>query len=419
MKFAYLGCNAYLVGYKVRSYQLIQQSLQTAEFPIDPNALVDPEFHSTGNPHELWTWMRHNKPIHWHEPGEYPGFWSVTHHEDVKEIYGNPKVFSSAKGVLLRPASYGDDIGGGLTLALTDPPRHKQLRSIMTDWFSIGYAKSLEDQITKKIRELLSDAKESGRCNFTNDISSPLTLFVTCQVLGIPTEFHNDILHWAHESFDQGKPLAAHQDFMIYFCELMEQKRSEPSQDLASAIVHGIADNKKLAEEEIILNFENLIGATENAGLSISSGILAFIQNPNSWEMIRDNRKLITPATEEVLRWATSASHSMRTVTEPYEIKGVKFAPGDKVLLWLPSANRDEKVFDDPFNFDVTRVPNRHIALGYGEHFCIGNALGRMQMRILLNDLLDSGVNMELAEEPVRLRSIHVNGPEYLPIHLT
>ena len=396
----------------------MEQLAPSDGFSIDPNLLIDPDFHSIGNPHDIWKWMRKHKPIHWHPPGKFPGFWSIVRYEDIKEIYGNPEVFSSAKGVLLRPVDYGNDVGGGLTLALTDPPRHKQLRSIMTNWFSIGYAKSLEGQIKEKTQKLLSLAAEKGVCNFTNDVSSPLTLFVTCHVLGIPSEYHKHILHWAHESFEQGKPLAAHREFMIYFCDLMEEKRSKPADDLASAIIHGVADNKNLAEEEIILNFENLIGATENAGLSISSGIQAFIQHPASWEMLRSNRKLITPATEEVLRWATSASHSMRTVTQAYHLREERFEAGQKVVLWLPSANRDGRVFDNPFVFDITRVPNRHIALGYGEHFCIGNALGRIQMRILLNELLDSNFKMELVGDPIRLKSIHVNGPENLPVRL-
>lgn len=394
---------------------MTQLALST-EWPQNPNSLTDPNFHASGNPHVLWSWMRNNYPVYWHEPSDFPGFWSVTRHEDIREVYGNPDVFSSAKGVLLRPAKFGDDPGGGLTLALTDPPRHKQLRSIMADWFSLNYAKTLEEIIKKKIQELISKAIEKETCNFTSDLSSRLTLFVTCYILGIPTENHEDVLHWAHESFEKGMPLASHQEFMLYFCELMETKRSSSSNDLASAIVHGMIDDKRLAEEEILLNFENLIGATENAGLSISSGILALIEHPDSWKLLKSDRKLITLGTEEILRWASSASHSMRTVTKPYILNGTHLKPGQKVLLWLPSANRDERIFDNPFSFDITRTPNRHIALGYGEHFCIGNALGRLQTRLLLNYLLELGWNLELESSPTRLKSIHVNGPEVLPI---
>jgi cytochrome P450 len=386
------------------------------EWPVNPNSLINPDFHATGNPQLLWSWMRSNTPIYWHEPSHLPGFWSVTRYEDIRTIYSNPKVFSSARGVLLRPAKYGDDPGGGLTLALTDPPRHKQLRTIMAGWFSISYARSLEDIIRAKIRDLLSQATYRGRCNFSNDIAARLTLFVTCHILGIEQSHHDNVFDWAHESFEEGKPLAAHQDFMLYFCELMERKKINPGNDLASAIVHGFIDDIPLAEKEIILNFENLIGATENAGLSIASGILAFLEHPESWMLLDKNRDLIVPATEEILRWASSASHSMRVVTESIEINGEKFEEGDCVALWLPSANRDEEIFTDPFRFDITRVPNRHMALGYGEHFCIGNALARVQMRTLLNELLNLEYKLELEGTPKRLSSIHVNGPEILPI---
>ncbi|MDP3372317.1 MAG: cytochrome P450 [Candidatus Paracaedibacteraceae bacterium] len=394
----------------------MKQFPYATECSLNPNCLVDPTFHAAGNPHALWSWMRENEPIYWHEPTKFPGFWSITRHEDIREVYGNPEIFSSARGVLLRQEKSGDDPGGGLTLALTDPPRHKQLRAIMTSWFSISYAKSLESAIRRKIKELLLEAVEKKVINFTHDISSKLTLFVTCHILGIPPKDHKDVLHWAHESFEKAVPLASHKEFMLYFCELMESKRACPSSDLASAIVHGMIDNKKLAEEEILLNFENLIGATENAGLSISSGVLAFIEYPESWKLLQTDRKLIISATEEILRWASSASHSMRTIKKTYTLNNTNLLANQKIVLWLPSANRDDKIFENPFKFDITRTPNRHIALGYGEHFCIGNALGRMQIRILLDELLGFDWILELESAPIHLRSIYVNGPENLPI---
>lgn len=389
------------------------------EPPIDPNALINPVFHTTEKRHDLWRWMRNNIPIYWHDPTHLPGFWSVTRYKDVKAIYANPQVFSSAKGVLLRPAHLGVDPGGGLTLALTDPPKHKKLRDLMKGWFSVEYAKSLEEIVQDKIRVLLHKAAKKTFCNFSSDIASPLTLFVTCHILGIPAKNHDDILHWTHEAFSAGQPLAAHKEFMLFFCEFMEYKKANPADDLASAIVHGMIDDRPFAEKEIILNFENLVGATENAGLSISSGILAFIQRPQNWALLKNNTKLMKTAIEEVLRWASSASHSMRTVTEEITINNIRFRAGDCVALWLPSANRDEEVFDNPYKFNITRLPNPHIALGYREHFCIGQALGKMQMRLLLTEILTHNWNLTLDKEPTYLKSIHVNGPEILPVRIT
>lgn len=360
--------------------------------------------------------MRKNSPIHWHPPSDLPGFWSLTRHEDIRSVYGNPKLFSSAHGVLLRPLKYGEDPAGGLTLALTDPPRHKQLRSIMSKWFSGSYAKSLENVIRNKIKNLLTKGLEEGDFDFTQDIAFRLTLFVTCYILGVPERDHDDVFHWAHQSFAAGKSLAAHNQFMIYFGNVMEARLNKPSDDLASTIIQGICVDKPIAEDEILLNFENLVGATENAGLSIASGILAFLHNPESWNLLVENRELMATAIEEMLRWASSATHSMRTVTEVVEINNQVLNPGERVVLWIPSANRDESFFDLPYEFNITRRPNHHLAFGYGEHFCIGNAIARIQMRILLTELLNMEYFLELSGEPVPLRSIHVNGPIRLPV---
>lgn len=327
-----------------------------------PLRLIDPEFHANGTPHEVWRWMRKNEPLYWHEPSEFPGFWSVTRYEDIQTVYGNPQVFSSAKGVLLRPLQDGDDPGGGITLALTDPPRHKQLRSIMAKWFTMPYARSLENKITIKLRELINNCREKKEFNFSHDIASKLTLFVTCYVLGIPEADHETIFHWTNEAFEAAKPLASYNQFMLYFGDFMENKIVEPKDDLASAIVHSMIDDTLLAEEEILFNFENLIGATENAGLSMASGVLAFLEHPQSWDALRKNRELLSSTLEEVLRWASSATHSMRTTTQNTTINGKKIESGDRIVLWLPSGNRDESIFTNPYQFNITRHPNRHLA---------------------------------------------------------
>ena len=132
--------------------------------------------------------------------------------------------------------------------------------------------------------------------------------------------------------------------------------------------------------------------------------------------LLKRDRTLMPLAIDEILRWASSASHSMRTVTKDTIFNDIKLIAGNKVILWLPSANRDPSIFDQPHLFDITRSPNPHVALGYGEHFCIGNLLGKMQARVLLSEIFDSNLAIELAAPPQFLSSIHVNGPEYLPV---
>jgi cytochrome P450 len=383
-----------------------------------PARLVHPELHAAGDPYAVWRWMRTRAPVYWHPAGEFPGFWSLTRYEDIRAAYSDPQLFSSARGVLLRPAIYGDDPGGGLTLALTDPPRHKHLRALIADWFAPRNARALEDSVRAVARTVLVRAAERGDCDFVRDVAARLSLYVICRIMGVPDEELEDVFTWTNEAFEAHKPLAQHQPFMRYFIDMMEQRMTARTGDLVSALVDGMVEGELLTEEEILLNCENLVGATENARLSLAAGVLAFIQHPDQWQRLRANRDLLPSAVEEVLRWTSSATHSMRSVTRPTVIHGQQVEAGDWVVLWIPSANRDEDIFPDPDRLDIGRRPNRHLALGGGEHFCIGSTLARVEMRILLEELLSTTSLIEQNGPVVPVWSIAVNGPESMPVRI-
>jgi cytochrome P450 len=386
---------------------------------LNPNFLLEPSFHQTDKKYELWQFMRNNYPIYLHQHADFPVCYSITRYKDVKKVYKDPILFSSAKGVLLRTNKQGEDPGANLTLALTDPPKHRKLRDIVSKWFSASYIKMIEFQVRQQVQQLFSSALNKGGCDITQDVTSPLTLSVTCSILGIPESQHKAVLKCCHDSFTNGTGLINNRDFMIFISEFIQYKQLNPGNDLSSAIILALIDDKKLTEKEILLNFENLIGATENASLSLSSGILAMIQYEKNIILLKKDRTLMPLAIDEILRWASSASHSMRTVTEDTMFYDIKFFAGNKIILWLPSANRDQSIFDQPDSFDITRSPNPHVALGHGEHFCIGNLLGKMQARLILSEILDSNLIFKLSSSPQFLSSIHVNGPEYLPVTIT
>lgn len=383
---------------------------------LNPNLLLEPSFHQKNDKYQLWQLMRDTCPMYAHHHPDFPICYSITRYEDVKKVYKDPTLFSSAQGVLLRTNKQGEDPGTNLTLALTDPPKHRKLRDVASQWFSASYIKMIESQVIQQVKKLVFVALNNGGCDITQDITSPLTLSITCSILGIPESQHKDVLRWCHDSFTNGTSLINNKDFMIFMSEFMQSKQLNPGNDLSSAIIAAFIDDKKLTEKEILLNFENLIGATENASLSLSSGILAMIQYKKNMILLKRDRTLMPLAIDEILRWASSASHSMRTVTKDTIFNDIKLIAGNKVILWLPSANRDPSIFDQPHLFDITRSPNPHVALGYGEHFCIGNLLGKMQARVLLSEIFDSNLAIELAAPPQFLSSIHVNGPEYLPV---
>ncbi|MFI7019636.1 cytochrome P450 [Streptomyces sp. NPDC050164] len=385
--------------------------------------LVDPELYATGDPFAQWRWLRAHAPVYWHEPTDLPGFWALTTYDDVRTAYRDAATFSSAQGILLRPDSHGADPGGGRTLALTDAPRHKQLRGLVDEWFSVRSVRAIEQDIQGVARRVVGEALERGTCDFVADVAARVPLYVICKMMGIPGADWERLFTLTSDAFGAGDPLTqrlAHLDILGYFDTLRTDKAKNPSDDLVSILATAEVDGEPLTPDDVILNCNNLlVGGTENTRIAASGGMLAFLRHPGQWQDLRQDPALLPSAVEEVLRWTSTATHIMRTATRPVEIRGHQIAAGDRVTFWLPSANRDEAVFPDPDRFDIRRNPNRHLALGFGEHFCIGSMLARVELRHLYNELLTQSINVELDGEPTLLSSIVVNGPEQLSVSLT
>lgn len=387
-----------------------------------PALLLDPELHATGDPHALWRWMRAHQPVHWHEPGALPGFWSLTRYEHVRAVSRDPVTFSSEQGIVLRPESHGKDPGGGRTLALTDPPRHRQLRAAVADWFTTRSVRSLEESMRGVVRSVIARAVDMGGCDFVTDVAARLPLYVICHLMGVPEEDRETLFQLATVAFGTADPIAqsaAHQEIMQYFVELMYQRMEEPADDLVSRLVNCTVEGELLPEDDILLNCDNLlVGGTENVRLATSGGMLALLEHPEEWQRLSADPGLLPTAVEEILRWTSSANVVMRVATAPTVIEGQRIEAGDRLMLWIPSANRDERVFAEPDRFDPARQPNRHLALGSGEHFCLGAMLARTEMRVLFGELLDMAVRVERTGPAVPVRSIVVNGLESLPVRI-
>ncbi|MFJ4642821.1 cytochrome P450 [Streptomyces bobili] len=385
--------------------------------------LVDPELYADGDPFEQWRWLRANAPVYWHPPAELPGFWALTRYEDIRTVYRDAATFSSAKGILLRPADHGEDPGGGRTLALTDAPRHRQLRGLVDEWFALRSVRGFEPEMTEVTRRVVDEALESGTCDFVTDVAARVPLYVICRMMGVPSSDWDHLFMLTSQAFGASDPLTqrfAHLDIMSYFEELQAAKAANPGDDLVSILATSEIDGVRLTPDEILLNCDNLlVGGTENTRIAAAGGMLAFLEHRDQWDALAKEPELLPSAVEEVLRWTSTATHIMRTALRPTEIHGNQVAAGDRVTLWLPSANRDESVFDRPDEFDIRRKPNRHLALGFGEHFCLGSVLARAELRILYHELLHRDIQIELAGTPTRLTSIVVNGPEALPVRLT
>ncbi|MGW3166871.1 cytochrome P450 [Streptomyces sp. NPDC001142] len=381
--------------------------------------LVDPVAHADGRVERLLARMRREEPVARHEGGAYPPFWSVTRYDDVKYVYTQPEEFSSAHGVLLRRGDLGEDPGGGQTLALTDPPRHKELRRVLAPRFNESCARGFGPRLRADIREVLRRAGEAGEFDFAHAIAGKLSSLLIARLLGVPDTDLEKVAAWAEEAFAAGTAMTSHPALTGYVLGLMDGRFQAPTQDAVSLLAGGEVDGKLLSETEILLNIENLLGASENAGLSIAAGMKALLEFPEQWQAVQEDADLIPGAVEEILRWASSATHSMRTAKRDTELAGHTIRRGEKVVVWVHSANRDESVFDVADTFDVRRRPNRHLSLGVGEHVCIGQTMARHQMRIFLDELRTSVASFEQTGEAVPLQSIAVRGPAKLPMRLT
>jgi cytochrome P450 len=360
--------------------------------------------------------------VRWHPPTDLPGFWILTRYDNVRAAYRDPATFSSAQGILLRPEEHGTDPGGGRTLALTDPPRHRQLRALVDDWFVVRSVRILEVEIRDVASQVVSHALERGTCDFVTEIAARIPLYVICKMMGVPRDDWERIFALTNQAFGGADALTrriAHLDILQYFEDLTAARAKSPADDLVSALVVAEIDGTRLTPDEILLNCDNLlVGGTENTRIAAAGGMLAFLEHPAEWHAISEEPALLPSAVEEVLRWTSTATHILRTATRPIVIRDRQIAAGDRVTLWNPSANRDESVFADPDHFDVRRRPNRHLALGSGEHFCLGSTLARTELRLLYSELLRHAQDVKLDGSPVRLSSIVVNGLERLPVRL-
>lgn len=394
--------------------------------PIEPPLAInvtDPKLYSHGDPYSVWRWLRANDPVRWHPPTDLPGFWIVTKYDDVRAVYRDPATYSSAGGIILRLEGHGCDPGGGRTLALTDPPRHRQLRTVVDDWFVLRSVRTLEDEMRDVTRGVVARAVERGTCDFVTEVAARVPLYVICKMMGVPKGDWEHLFALTNDAFGASEAIMrrlAHLEILEYFETLVKAREKRPADDLVSALVTAEVGDRKLTPDELILNCDNLIvGGTENTRIAAAGGMLAFTRHPGEWRAVADEPPLLTSAVEEVLRWTSTATHIMRTATRPVELRGREIKAGDRVTLWNPSANRDEDVFAEPERFDVRRKPNRHLALGGGEHFCLGGTLARAELRLLYDELLRNTESIELDDEPVLLGSIVVNGPEYLPTRFT
>jgi cytochrome P450 len=375
--------------------------------------------------------LRENAPVYWNAEVDGPGFWALTRYDDVLAAYRDPATFSSARGNILNTHRGATDPGAGKMLSMTDPPRHTKLRQLVNRSFSPRAVAALESTLRPKIRELLAQAIASGPCDFVDAVAAPIPVLATCLIMGVPEEdwpyvfeltraaFSPDESEYGATTRMAGRSSLAHSELLLYCAELVAGRRREGGDDVVSILASATIDGVPLTNEEIVLACDNLIvGGNETTRYAAAVGLLAFADHPREWQAVKDDPELAPLAVEEILRWASPAMHVLRTLTRDVEIRGATLRAGDTVTLWNASANRDEAIFPNPDLLDVRRRPNRHLALGSGEHFCIGAGMARLELRVLLEELARCAPAFEIRGPVERLRSTLIRGLKHLRVTL-
>ncbi|MBB3751744.1 cytochrome P450 [Mycolicibacterium sp. BK634] len=380
--------------------------------------------------------LRREAPIKFFHEVEFegieagPGHWALTKLDDVFYASRHPEIFSSYPNITI-----GDQVPEvaeyfGSMIALDDP-RHSRLRNIVRSAFTPKVVARTEESVRARDEQLVSAMLANhpdGNAELVSELSGPLPLQVICDMMGIPEEDHDRIFQWTNIILGFGDPdlttdfnefLKVALDIGAYATALAEDRRTNPRDDLTTALVVAEVDGERLTSAEIASFFILLaVAGNETTRNAISHGVLALTRYPEQRKIWWDDFENVTDtAVEEVVRWASPVIYMRRTVTRDVELSGVKMAEGDKVTMWYASANRDEDKFPDPWLFDVTRTPNHHVGFGGGgAHFCLGANLARREIAVVFEELHRRIPDIAVTEEPAMLLSAFIHGIKRLPV---
>jgi cholest-4-en-3-one 26-monooxygenase len=407
-------------------------SESVTSIPFNP---VHPDWYAEhGYPHDFWTRLRREDPVHWWDKTEGRPFWAITKHSDIVMIGKRPELFLNAPRVVVNhmpedPAQANFPP----TLIQMDPPKHAIYRQMVSKRFTPRYLRRMHEDIErigKEIVDKLMERSDEGECDFVSEVSAPLPIAVIAWMLGVPKQDWELLFDWTNRIIGAGDPeyqeegktasetaLAGMTDLFMYFSKLVEEKKKKPEDDLISVFTQARVDGELLPPMDVLAwCLIIVIAGNETTRNATSGGMLAFIQHQDQLRKLQADPSLLAPSIEEVVRWSTPIIHFAREASGDVEIRGKQIRKGDCLALFYPSANRDEEVFDDPFEFRIDRHPNPHLSFGIGEHFCLGSHVARLEMMVAYKHLLPRIEEIELAGPPERLHSALVGGVKHLPI---
>jgi cytochrome P450 family 142 subfamily A polypeptide 1 len=383
--------------------------------------LADGNFYADRGARDAYRWMRANQPVF----RDRNGLAAATTHQAVLDAERNPELFSSAGGI--RP-----DQPGMPYMIDMDDPAHVLRRKLVNSGFTRKRVMDKLPSIERLCDTLIDAVVERGECDFVRDIAAPLPMAVIGDMLGVLPEEREMLLKWSDDlvcglssTVDEATVKLLMDTFAAYTAFTMDviaKRRAEPTDDLFSVLVHAEVEGEKMSDDEIV--FETLlilIGGDETTRHTLSGGTEQLLRHREQWEASVADPSLLPGAIEEMLRWTSPVKNMCRTLTADTDFHGTSLKEGEKIMLMFESANFDEDVFGDPENFRIDRNPNNHLAFGFGTHFCLGNQLARLELKIMLGRVLERLPDLRLADPdmlPLRPANF-VSGLEAMPVVFT
>ena len=399
--------------------------------PDYPVMLMDPSTFIQGVPHDYFAELRAEGSVHWREePGEV-GYWAVVGYTEAVTVNREWEAFSSHERSSLINELPDEELAQQQLMMLNmDPPMHTRYRRLVNKGFTPRMVRDLEAAIHSTTDALLDAVIETGKADFVVDIAAELPLVVIADLLGVPREDRHKMFDWSNKMIGNQDPEFAITDEMsaeaamelyVYASTLFGEKRINPHDDLMSILTQVEIEGEQLNQLELELFFLLLtVAGNETTRNLIAGAMAAFFEHPDQWELLKNDRSLMNSAIEEMLRFVTPVMNFRRTAKADLELGGCHIKKGDKVVFYHISANRDERIFEDPQRFDITRNPNPHMTFGAGgPHFCLGANLARLEIKVMFEHLLDRIPDLQQAGPILRLHSPFISGVKHLPITFT
>jgi len=407
----------------------------TAALDVD---ITDPATYANGIPHEVFARMRRDEPIAVRMYAGRP-FYAVTRYADLVTVTRDPTTYSNARGMTNLPDLTEEQMNARRSIVDTDAPDHVRLRKLGIPAFTSHKVRSYEDVTREIAAELLRAAADKGSIDVVQDVSAPLPIRVIINILGVPPEDAGMLVQWSDELIDStGVPADAYGNttplellpfnapashaLFEYGRKMRAERTSNPKDDLTTALVEARYEGEALSDYDFKNMFHVLVFAgNETTRTAISNGVKAFIDNPDQLDLLYKRPELVENAVEEIIRYATPVMHMRRTATRDAELAGVPIKENDKVVIWYCSANFDETQFAAPLRFDITReIKPPQVSFGAkGPHHCLGAPLARMEIRVLLEEMIKQGTRFEQSGSLVRTNSNFVNGIAAFPATVT